>query len=526
MLEEESDEGVTGSAGIDLEKNPKATTSVEKFIALGKSMDLTGSELQSFVKEQQAVERKREAEEKKREAEEKKREADERKHERETARKIEEAKIAADKEEREAERQFQLEMKRLDNEAKRHEVKEVTIDDGETANRRPPKLDVPKFENQFLSNITKYLDLFENVVKQNGYEESMWPLALRTAVVGTKLENIVALGGAYQDLKNEILIAFGQRPEEIWNELINAEQAEESFRQFCVRIGLKFGQFLDMSCDERTTKKMIEILVKYMVLRGCSEPLKVHFLERNIKSLSMDEFQEVGVAFQSAHGRINSTNVTMRQYHRQPQEATMQAWRVSVEETLSKLEKMMSVERRRSYVLENRLCFACLKKGHRAWDCHTKNSCGKCGGRHHSLLHAQSAPMEFEKTNVSMISSFSEPTKPADVLLMTAALDVVGRDGKKHAVRAFLDPGAQASFVSEELVKVAAFPEIEQTRLSVQGFGTPPELVQTAIHQVEIVDCFGSHHKIKALRREVKCEHKSCPNGNCTKVAKQRNRSF
>ena len=56
MLEEESDEGVTGSAGIDLEKNPKATTSVEKLIALGKSMDLTGSELQSFVKEQQAVE--------------------------------------------------------------------------------------------------------------------------------------------------------------------------------------------------------------------------------------------------------------------------------------------------------------------------------------------------------------------------------------------------------------------------------------------------------------------------------------
>ena len=191
MLEEESDEGVTGSAGEDLEKNPKATTSEEKFIALRKSMNLDGSELQSFVKEQQAVEEKRnkrEAEEKNWEADERKREleaderkreleADERKHERETARKIEEGKIAADKEEleREAERQFQSEMKRLENEAKRHEVKEVTIDDGETANRRPPKLDVPKFENMFLSNITKYLDLFENVVKQNGYEESMWP---------------------------------------------------------------------------------------------------------------------------------------------------------------------------------------------------------------------------------------------------------------------------------------------------------------------------------------------------------------
>ena len=47
--------------------------------------------------------------------------------------------------------------------------------------------------------------------------------------------------------------------------------------------------------------------------------------------------------------------------------------------------------------------------------------------------------------------------------------------------------------------EVVAFPEIEHARLSAQGFGTP-DLVETAIHQVEIVDCFGSHHKIKALR--------------------------
>ena len=59
MLEEESDgQGVSGRAGEDLDKNPEATTSVEDLIALGRSMDLAGSELQSFVKEQQAVEEK------------------------------------------------------------------------------------------------------------------------------------------------------------------------------------------------------------------------------------------------------------------------------------------------------------------------------------------------------------------------------------------------------------------------------------------------------------------------------------
>ena len=43
------------------------------------------------------------------------------------------------------------------------------IDEKETgqAVRSPPKIDIPKFENRYLSDVSKYLDLFENVVKQN-----------------------------------------------------------------------------------------------------------------------------------------------------------------------------------------------------------------------------------------------------------------------------------------------------------------------------------------------------------------------
>ena len=59
----------------------------------------------------------------------------------------------------------------------------------------PAKLDVPKFDNKQIRTVAKYLDLFEGVVKQNGYEKEVWPLALRTAVAGTKLETIAAIGG-------------------------------------------------------------------------------------------------------------------------------------------------------------------------------------------------------------------------------------------------------------------------------------------------------------------------------------------
>ena len=70
------------------------------------------------------------------------------------------------------------------------------------------------------------MDLFEGVVKQNGYEKEVWPLALRTAVAGTKLETIAAIGGSYDEIKQEILLAYGQTLEEIWHDLIQVKQGE------------------------------------------------------------------------------------------------------------------------------------------------------------------------------------------------------------------------------------------------------------------------------------------------------------
>ena len=48
-------------------------------------------------------------------------------------------------------------------------------------------------------------------MKQNQYEEAVSPLALRTAVIGTKLESFVSLGGTYQEIKKEVPLAHGQQ---------------------------------------------------------------------------------------------------------------------------------------------------------------------------------------------------------------------------------------------------------------------------------------------------------------------------
>ena len=39
--------------------------------------------------------------------------------------------------------------------------------------KSPPKIDVPKFESRFLDDVAKYLDLFEKVMQQNKYDETV-----------------------------------------------------------------------------------------------------------------------------------------------------------------------------------------------------------------------------------------------------------------------------------------------------------------------------------------------------------------
>ena len=188
-------------------------TTFRALLDLERSLDLTGKELHEFAVKQQKLareERQREREEKDKEREERKqereaierkeaREANERQQEREKeererkeAREANERQQEREKEEREREkhavREHEIELARLEME--KHAIRPSgLIDEKETgqAVRSPQKIDIPKFENRYLSDVSKYLDLFENVVKQNQYEEAVWPLALRTAVIGTKL---------------------------------------------------------------------------------------------------------------------------------------------------------------------------------------------------------------------------------------------------------------------------------------------------------------------------------------------------
>ena len=108
----------------------------------------------------------------------------------------------------------------------------------------------------------------------------------------------------------------GFSPEQIWHDLIQVKQGVESSRQLCVGVGLEVAQLFDLAQKPAehvqvkpnlTVDVMIEILVKYLILEGCTPVFRTHFLERKVRTLNIEEFQELGEAFEAAHGRALST---------------------------------------------------------------------------------------------------------------------------------------------------------------------------------------------------------------------------
>ena len=210
---------------------------IQDLIGIGKTLGLANKELREFVREQQEIAREERG--RAREARKEEREAAERREEREAEERLRELEY---KKAIEVER-LRLEHERVvrnSSEFNESRVSSVVVD---TSAYKQEKLRIPKFENKQLNNVAKYLEVFESVVKQNGYEEEMWPLSLRTAVTGTKLEEIVELGGSYADIRNEILHAYGQTAEEVWKDLITMKQGGESFRQFCLRVQRHLERF-------------------------------------------------------------------------------------------------------------------------------------------------------------------------------------------------------------------------------------------------------------------------------------------
>ncbi|KAK0130929.1 hypothetical protein N1851_034390 [Merluccius polli] len=105
-----------------------------------------------------------------------------------------------------------------------------------------------------------------------------------------------------------------------------------------------------------------------------------------------------------------------------------------------------SLEERRQYVKEKRLCYGCMKNGHNAKDCRHRHSCDTCKGKHPTCLHDENYVKKGKL--VSQVMSTSGNTNES-----TTALSLnVARKG----------PGANTSMIVPVWVSSSKNPRAEK----------------------------------------------------------------
>ncbi|XP_043204945.1 uncharacterized protein LOC122372129 [Amphibalanus amphitrite] len=158
-------------------------------------------------------------------------------------------------------------------------------------------------------------------------------------------------------------------------------------------------------------------------------------------------------------------------------------------------------EKRRTFIVEQRLCFGCLRQRHQISVCTKRLSCKICKGRHPTPLHndKQASPSEFSATSKQSSGSSAGPAAVVrngrleidgaevaagargDSSTMMAVIPVLVRspDGSRSVVtHAFLDLGSSATFCTDLLLK----------RLNVKGKATRLTMM-TAASENQSVQC-------------------------------------
>ncbi|XP_051858035.1 uncharacterized protein LOC127565055 [Drosophila albomicans] len=116
-------------------------------------------------------------------------------------------------------------------------------------------------------------------------------------------------------------------------------------------------------------------------------------------------------------------------------------------------------------VKQQKLCLNCFARGHVQAKCTSAHNCFTCKGRHHTLLHRVNPTPTVTNPTPNIQSTPSQSANVQSflavntqgVLLSTAVVHIC-HHGVRHTVRALIDSGSEATFISERLFKRLRMP--------------------------------------------------------------------
>lgn len=177
-----------------------------------------------------------------------------------------------------------------------------------------------------------------------------------------------------------------------------------------------------------------------------------------------------------------------------------------------------TVEQRQGFVRNNNLCFNCLIPNHNVYRCKQRTTCRICGRRHHSLLHqtretTQETTIQPEQTITTAHFSKNQPGQ--QVLLATAQVEVKARDGSTHLLRALIDQGSEASFVSARAVELLGLLRTDINGVA-SGVGEGTQIPLKHLVEMSVKSIWNTDETVKVKAYVLKTISTKLPSRNIT----------
>lgn len=240
----------------------------------------------------------------------------------------------------------------------------------------------------------------------------------------------------------------------------------------------------------------------------------VEFLEGRFRTLEMIDTE--------SNSSVNREKSEPRQKFVQRNAGNVEATCVMCRSTTHRLPECLqysnlSQEKRLEMVRAKLLCINCLRAGHRVLDCRVRTRCSKCQKGHHTTLHKADAqvkafttqanrdvsiegaaesqkfkseyPVGIESTSKnSIVTHHANWVSPSSrVLLATAMVKVRAPSGLEYRLRALLDQGSQATFITEAATQLLKLKK-KGISASIKGLGNKTSCTSRNMVVVEILD--------------------------------------
>lgn len=379
-----------------------------------------------------------------------------------------------------------------------------------------PRITLPVFEGDY-EKWTSFHDIFMQVIHKNntlGDAEKMQYLKTHTKGEASKLIQHLEVSNANYKIAYDMLIGrynnerilFTKYLDNILNLPILTNESSENIKQLHDTTLESLRAISNMGMDTSSWGPIISYIISKKLDKETNR-LYEQSLSKPRSIQNFDELMEfLEKRFQSleALGEVKGKPETYKQT--KAAETWSKKWPIKSHHTNSynciycqekhsifycRKFRALSIYERTNFVRRQRICNVCLS--HKDFEkCNSQTKCQKCNRWHHTFLHYENTrglqkgdrakPQEETKT-LTHVTNTNEQEKVTshvakkiiqseqrEVLLATAFIKVRGIQGNFELLRALIDPGSQASFITESAAQLLALPR-QRMQAQISGVG-------------------------------------------------------